>query len=138
MLHSDYCTLPSRRLSDGLELPLSKEIIMSRTTFSGPIVSQAGFIGAAGVAVESVLANSASLNFAEIAAAASADLTITVTGAAVGDEVALGLPAAPTAGIIYQAFVSAANTVTVRATNITASPVNPAAQTFSVAVFKLV
>ena len=111
---------------------------MSRTTFSGPVVSQAGFIGAAGVAVESVLANSASLNFAEIAAAASADLTITVTGAAVGDEVAVGLPAAPTAGIIYQAFVSAANTVTVRATNITASPVNPAAQTFSVAVFKLV
>lgn len=111
---------------------------MSRTTFSGPVASLNGFIGATGVAVEAVLSNSASLNFASIAAAASADLTITVTGAAVGDEVTVGLPAAPTAGIIYQAFVSAANTVTVRATNITAGAIDPAAQTFNVAVLKLV
>jgi hypothetical protein len=131
-------TLPNRRISDGLGYPLIKEIDMSRTTFSGPVASQNGFIGATGVAVTAVLANSASLNFASIAAAASADLTITVTGAAVGDEVAVGLPAAPTAGIIYQAFVSAANTVTVRATNITADAIDPAAQTFNVAVLKLV
>ena len=110
---------------------------MSRTTFSGPVASQNGFIGATGAALTAVLTNSASLNFAEIAAAEAADLTIAVTGAAVGDEVALGLPAAPTAGLIYQGFVSAADTVTVRATNITASPVDAAAQTFNVAVFKV-
>ena len=110
---------------------------MSRTTFSGPVVSQGGFIGASGATVSAVLTNSASLNFGSIASAGSADLTITVTGAAVNDEVVLGLPAAPTAGIIYQAFVSAANTVTVRATNITTDAVDPAAQTISVAVIKL-
>jgi hypothetical protein len=131
-------TLPNRRISDGLGYPLIKEIDMSRTTFSGPVASLNGFIGATGVAVNAVLSNSASLNFASIAAAASADLTITVTGAAVGDEVTVGLPAAPTAGIIYQAFVSAANTVTVRATNITGDAIDPAAQTFNVAVLKLV
>lgn len=74
------------------------------------------------------------LDFASIAAAASADLTITLTGAAVGDSVALGLPSAPTAGIIFQAFVSAANTVTVRATNITGSAVDPASATYRVTV----
>jgi len=77
-----------------------------------------------------------SLNFGSIAAAASEDLTITVAGASVNDTVILGLPAAPTAGIVYQGFVSAANTVTIRATNITGSPVNPAAQDFKVTVVK--
>lgn len=80
---------------------------------------------------------SASLDFASINAAASEDLTITVPGAKINDSTWIGLPAAPTAGIIFQAFVSAADTVTVRATNITAAPVNPAAQTISVAVGQL-
>lgn len=79
----------------------------------------------------------ASLDFASINAAASEDLTIVLPGAKINDVVWLGLPAAPTAGIVFQAFVSAADTVTVRATNITASPVNPAAQTISVAVGQL-
>jgi len=60
-----------------------------------------------------------------------------VTGAAVGDRVSLGLPAAPTAGIVFQAFVSAADTVTVRATNITANPVDPASATYKVKVSKM-
>jgi quinolinate synthase len=34
-----------------------------------------------------------------------------VSGAAVGDSVALALPAAPAAGIVFQGFVSAAETV---------------------------
>lgn len=80
---------------------------------------------------------SADLDFGSISAAASADLTITLPGAKINDLTWFGRPAAPTAGIIYQAFVSAADTVTVRATNITASPVNPASQTFNVAVGQL-
>lgn len=79
---------------------------------------------------------SATLNFPSIAAAASADLTIAVTGAEINDEVSVGLPAAPTAGIIFQAFVSAANVVTVRATNITAGAVDPASATYKVKVNK--
>ena len=109
---------------------------MARTTFSGPIASQNGFVGATGATLSAVLLGSSSLNFPSIASTASADLTITVTGAAVGDEVAMALPAAPTAGLVFNAFVSAADTVTIRASNITGSPVDAAAATYSVLVFK--
>ncbi len=110
---------------------------------------QAGTLSAAGVIVgvetdgvwvaetgKARLTATAALNFASIAAAASADLTITVAGAAVNDTVAIGLPAAPTAGIVFNAFVSAANTVTVRATNITAGAVDPASATYRATVIK--
>lgn len=110
---------------------------------------QAGTLSPAGVVVgvesdgiwvaetgKARLTATAALNFASINAAASADLTITVAGAAVNDSVALGLPAAPTAGIVFNAFVSAANTVTVRATNITAGAVDPASATYRVTVIK--
>ena len=107
---------------------------MSLTTFSGPVASQNGFIVGSGATISKVLSGSASLNFGSISAAAQADLTITVTGAATGDEVILALPASPTAGIVFNAFVSAADTVTVRATNITAAPVDPAAATYGVIV----
>ena len=107
---------------------------MARTTFTGPVVSQNGFIAGSGATITKVLSGSASLNFPSISAASQADLTITVTGAAVGDEVIMALPAAPAAGLVFNAFVSAANTVTIRATNITASPVDAAAATYGVIV----
>jgi hypothetical protein len=107
---------------------------MAQTRFSGPVASDNGFIVGSGSQITKVLSGSASLNFASIATTASADLTITVTGAAVGDEVILALPAAPAAGIVFNAFVSAANTVTVRATNVTALSVDPAAATYGVIV----
>lgn len=59
---------------------------------------------------------SASLNFPSTAAATCSDLTITATGAALGDPVILGVPfGSPiVTGGSYTAWVSAANTVTVR------------------------
>jgi hypothetical protein len=107
---------------------------MAVTTFSGPVVSQNGFIVGSGATISKILSASASLNFGSISAASQADLTITVTGAAAGDEVIMALPAAPAAGLVFNAFVSAANTVTIRASNITASPVDPAAATYGVIV----
>lgn len=113
---------------------------MGRTTFSSTLIAKDGFAGdstsAHAIAVADWLRNTAALDFASIAAAASADLTITVTGAAVGDSVALALPAAPTAGLVFFAFVSAADTVTVRAMNITAGAVDAASATYGVIVFK--
>lgn len=82
------------------------------------------------------LTATAALDFAAIAAAASADLTIAVAGAAVGDSVELGLPAAPAAGLIFQGFVSAADVVTVRASNITAVGVDAASATYRATVHK--
>ena len=82
------------------------------------------------------LTSTAVLNFAEIAAQAGEDLTIALVGAAVGDAVFLGPPAAPEAGLTYVGFVSAADVVTVRCLNVTAAPINPASATFRVMVIK--
>lgn len=82
------------------------------------------------------LTATATLDFASIATTASADLTITVTGAAVGDAVAIGLPAAPAAGLVFFGFVSAADTVTIRAMNITGTGVDAASGTYRATVFK--
>lgn len=84
----------------------------------------------------SILMASAALDFPSISAVSQADLTIAVPGAAVGDTVELGLPAAPAAGLTFDAFVSAADTVTVRATNVTAGAVNAASATYRVVVRK--
>lgn len=84
-----------------------------------------------------VLTGSASLNFPNTNAQLSSDLTITVTGAADGDTVALGVPnAAVNANSCYTAWVSAANTVTVRFNNYSALAINPASGTFKATVFK--
>ncbi|QGH72188.1 MAG: hypothetical protein [Caudovirales sp. ctOwN3] len=104
------------------------------TTFTGPVNSTNGFKPGTGLTITNVLGASAALNFGSIAAAASEDLTITVTGAAVNNVVSMGLPAAPEAGLVFNAFVSAANTVTIRATNITGSAVDAASATYSVVV----
>ena len=82
-----------------------------------------------------VYSATATLDFGSIAAAASSSLTITVTGAATTDAVAIGLPAAPAAGIVFFGFVSSSNTVTIRAMNITALAVDPASATYRATVF---
>lgn len=86
----------------------------------------------------SILSASATLDFGNTTTNTSGDLTITVTGAAVGDPVFLGLPAAPDANTCFTAWVSATNTVTVRFNNYSAGNVNPASGTYRVAVMKFV
>lgn len=74
----------------------------------------------------------ASLDFGLIAAGAEGSLTITVTGARVGDAV-LVTPASKTAGIIDNVGIATANdTVTVYAHNITAAGIDPAAKNYRV------
>jgi hypothetical protein len=83
------------------------------------------------------LTGSATLNFPSTLTLLSADLTITVTGAADGDVVSLGVPnAAVNANTSYSAWVSAANTVTVRFNNYSAGTVDPASALFKVFVTK--
>ena len=83
------------------------------------------------------LTGSATLDFGSTNAQLSADLTITVTGAADGDVVSLGVPnAAVNANTSYSAWVSSANTVTVRFNNYSSGTVNPASGTFKVFVTK--
>ncbi len=84
----------------------------------------------------SILMASAALDFASVNDGVQADLTIAVPGAAVNDTVELGLPAAPAAGLSFNAFVSAADTVTVRITNASGGAVNAASATYRVVVRK--
>lgn len=86
------------------------------------------------------LSAAATLNFGAIAAQTEARLTIAVPGARLGnvDPVFLGIGAAAQApGIVYAAFVTADDVVTVQAANITSGSIDPAPDTFTVVVEKL-
>jgi hypothetical protein len=95
-------------------------------------------IGSGGTAITKVLSASATLDFPSTASSSHSDLTISVTGAAVGDPVALSFPSSGSlGGPIYQAFVSAADVVTVRFINIRHNAAqDPASGTFRVTVIK--
>ncbi|MBK8909765.1 MAG: hypothetical protein IPM61_00390 [Chlorobi bacterium] len=83
------------------------------------------------------LSASAALNFGNTGAQTSADLTITVNGAAAGDAVFLGTPnGSVNANSTFTAWVSAANTVTVRFNNYSSGSIDPANGTFTVTVVK--
>lgn len=87
--------------------------------------------------VAKTLTNTATLNF-DLTSVNSQDLTITVTGAAAGDAVSCGVDAgSATANVIFTWWVSATNTVTVRASRIdVASGADPASGTFRASVIK--
>ncbi len=87
-----------------------------------------------GTTIKKILSATASITFASMLTLASNDQTIAVSGALVNNTVILGEPAAPTAGLCFNAFVSASNVVTIRAFNVTAGTVTPGAQTFRVTV----
>lgn len=71
-------------------------------------------------------------NPAAVAAATSAEQTVTVPGARVGDFVFLSKPTA-TAGVgIVNARVSAADTIAVTFVNATAGSIDPASETYTV------
>jgi hypothetical protein len=81
--------------------------------------------------VPTYLTGSATLDFPSIAnGTCSADLTLTVPGAAVNNAVAAGWPAGLNAGLVGMMRVSAANTVAVRLCNFAGSAVDPASATF--------
>lgn len=79
------------------------------------------------------LTATAALDF-NLTAVTVQDLTITVTGAAVGDSVFIGVDnASVTASVQYTGWVSAVNTVTVRARTVAVGE-NPASGTFRAVV----
>lgn len=77
------------------------------------------------------LTASSALDFGPIATGTcAADLTLSLPGAAVGDAVAPGWPAALEAGLIGNMRVSAANTIAVRLCNFSGGTVDPAGATY--------
>lgn len=99
---------------------------------SGPLT-----VGVSGTPLVTILSATAVLDFPNTLAQTSNDLTIAVAGAAVGDTVSIGVDnASVMANSSYSAWVSAANTVTIRFTNAGALPRDPASGTFRATVFK--
>lgn len=84
------------------------------------------------------LTATSTLDFASTAASTSTDLTVTLTGAADGDAVSIGVPNASTnANSCFTAFVSAANTITVRFNNYqTVGAIDPASGSFRISLAK--
>lgn len=81
------------------------------------------------------LTATAALDFPSTASGVASDLSITVTGAALGDVVSIGVPnGSVTATATYTAWVSATNTVTVRF--IPHATEDPASGTFRASVMK--
>jgi len=85
-----------------------------------------------------VISANNTLNFPSTTAASSSDLTFEATGAALGDPVCLGVPSVSVVvNSFYTAWVSAANTITVRFTNNHASnSADPASGIFKVKILK--
>lgn len=121
----------------GATLELTSAGAIALTPKSGQGVTVGG-----GAALKKVLSATGSIDFTALAAGACEDFTVTVTGAADGDPVALGIPAAAWATTEYatiEGFVSAADTVTVKRCNLTnaTTPLsNPSAVTVRATVFK--
>ncbi|MBT8379797.1 MAG: hypothetical protein KJN64_11240 [Ignavibacteria bacterium] len=80
--------------------------------------------------------NTASLDFPSIAVNGYSDLTVTVTGAALGDTVSCAPNGAIEPGLSWNSFVSAANTVTVRVANVQGSSIDPVNRSWKVNVIK--
>jgi hypothetical protein len=85
-----------------------------------------------------VLWDDLTLDFPSAATLVSADLTGTITGAALGDPVnVVPLAGTATAGLAYVGYVSAADTVTVRQINASAGTLDTASAVYRVSVLKL-
>jgi hypothetical protein len=82
----------------------------------------------------------ASVTFTAVAAATGQEQAVTVPGAVVGNNVfatplAQINPGAATQGLIWNSWVSAANTVTIRIVNVTAGSITPNVVNWRIDVF---
>lgn len=112
----------------------------ARTAAERMRISSSGVtIGSGGAAISKVLTATATLDFADTAPQATTDLTITVTGAVDGNVVVMGIVNAsqPAGACDFRAWVSAADTVTIRFTNNNiVGNINPASGTFRATVIQ--
>jgi hypothetical protein len=89
-----------------------------------------------GKTIAKYLKEAATLDFPELAANTTAELTFTIAGAASGDQVFVAPTGAPESGLVWCGYVSAPDTVTVRLGNVTAGAINPADRIYNVSVIK--
>lgn len=88
--------------------------------------------------IRPTLVGGGTLNFPSTAAGQSSDLTLTVTGAEIGDAVSVAPPASIDANSMFTAWVSALNTVSIRFNNYSSGAIDPASGLYNVLVTKIV
>lgn len=120
----------------GTNNPASKLYVMGSIVATNDINAQTTLtVGASGAPVKNILSNTATLDFANLAAIGCEDLTITVTGAALGDTVSIGVPnASVVANGTFTGWVSSADTITIRFCTVVSG--DPASGTFRATVTK--
>lgn len=91
------------------------------------ITKQGGIqIGPSGTEItKHISTTSGVIDFGSIAAQTTAAIDVAVSGAAVGDTVVVTPFGGLSGGIMYNALISASNTVAIRLANITAGPIDP-------------
>jgi len=122
--------------TDGIETGRISWATIVNGTLADRMLLQQGLSIGGGAQLVRALRATATLDFASVAAqSVGTGLTVTVTGAVLGDGVNVTPPAAAAAqGVIYDGVVTSANTVTIYPKNITAGAIDPASGTFSVEV----
>ena len=93
--------------------------------------------GSSPVEVSGIHTTSSTVNPGAIAANTSYSTTVTYAGVAAGDAVVVIPPAGTNAAISFDAWVSAANTITLCLHNVSAGSVTPASATWTLLIFKL-
>lgn len=91
-------------------------------------------IGSTGTPITGIRSSTVTLDTGAFANGATLDFTVTVTGAAVGDAVFIGLPSTVAGGVSGMGFVSSANTVTIRLQNSSGGVIDLPSLTFRAAV----
>lgn len=115
--------------------------VTARTASERARISGSGLtIGSGGAAIAKILTATATLDFPNTVPESSEEMTVTVTGAADGDAVVIGVPnGSATSGGTFFGYVSASNTVTIRFLNNEPNgggDINPASGTFRVTVIQ--
>ena len=75
--------------------------------------------------IQGLVVRNPTFDFPEVAAGGMQELTVTMPSVRIGAQITPTYP--PVTGIIFQTYCATDGVVTVRATNLTASPINPAA-----------
>lgn len=98
---------------------------------SGADVTVSGVFVVREISAGATLTGSGTLNFSNIIAGGTASLTLSITGATTAMGSVVSPPAALEAGILVTSRVTASNTLTVIATNLSDADIDPASGTYS-------
>jgi hypothetical protein len=113
--------IPPVPISSWKELPYQYQIWLGRIWF---------------VLTKQLLKTSLVFDFPNIGAVATSTTTTSLIGVAVGDTVLVTPSTALEAGITVYGYVSAADTITLVASNPTAGPINPVSRTYYITVIR--